>query len=610
VSAARIVVSAKILVHEAPDVKGNRQADRVNRTYPEIVDAINRELPKEIRVFNCMKICASFNAQKSCNWRHYSYYMPMSLAGDVDKLQEALGQFTDAHNYHNFTNLSVREIRRAKERKAKKAAAKKEKEWQDGPKKSPEPASADKSGHDEKSGELSGVENTVTPAVEESSRPKASDEPPAKKPRTADPSESTAQEKQEASAPVKEASTPTATTPDDDEDMSSSQPAVGGTYIPFSGEPSPANYTFNAVASAIHSFTATPLEMEDGEKWVRVDVRGQFFLYNQIRLMIGGAIAYARGVFPSISCIQFAVDTTYKFHSPLAPACGLILHTSGFTGMDTRAGYAIMEHSHHDSAIGDSKPPKAAVYEFLSAEQQEEADNFLRSEILPEVRRQWLESNVEKEFEDEWLNSAAPITADDVTLMEKAVKEAREAASGNNPCKHLEAREKKIQSVKDTIEKQEEALAKDEKRQRKGLGLKLPDATKRQKLLIALLPNRTASDILCTFPHEILPGPRLYNITLRLAWAIVFGDYGLSASSGLDDIMKAVAEQGIKKLEHEGKDINIMAGYNKKDKKQQHHQHSDAEKAATDTANAPGGEVENPMPEPGTNDDSQQAVSV
>ncbi|KAF4690499.1 hypothetical protein FOZ63_032894 [Perkinsus olseni] len=326
--------------------------------------------------------------------------------------------------------------------------------------------------------------------------------------------------------------------------------------------------------------------------------------------MIGGAIAYARGVFPSISCIQFAVDTNYKFHSPLAPACGLILHTSGFTGMDTRAGYAIMEHSHHDSAIGDSKPPKAAVYEFLSAEQQQEADKFLRSEILPEVRRQWLESNVEKEFEDEWLNSAAPITADDLASMEKAVKEAQEAASGNNPCKHLEAREKKIQSVKDTIEKQEEALAKDEKRQRKGLGLKLPDATKRQKLLIALLPNRTASDILCTFPHEILPGPRLYNITLRLAWAIVFGDYGLSASSGLDDIMKAVAEQGIKKLEHEGKDINIMAGYNKKDKKQQHHQHSDAEKAATDTANAPGGEVENPMPEPGTNDDSQQAVSV
>ncbi|KAF4695701.1 hypothetical protein FOZ60_003714 [Perkinsus olseni] len=601
VSAARIVVSAKILVHEAPDVKGNRQADRVNRTYPEIVDAINKELPKEIRVFNCMKICASFNAQKSCNWRHYSYYMPMSLAGDVDKLQEALGQFTNAHNYHNFTNLSVREIRRAKERKAKKAAAKKDKEWQHGPKKSPEPTNGDKSGNDEKSGEPTVVESTASSTVEESSRPKASDEPPAKKPRTAEPSESTAQEKQEASTPVEEASTPTATTPDDDEDMSSSQPAVGGTYIPFSGSLLPRlQVLLDQCNSAIHSFTATPLEMDGGEKWVRVDVRGQFFLYNQIRLMIGGAIAYARGVFPSISCIQFAVDTTYKFHSPLAPACGLILHTSGFTGMDTRAGYAIMEHGHHDSAIGDSKPPEAAVYEFLSAEQQEEADKFLRSEILPEVRRQWLESNVEKEFEDEWLNSAAPITPDDLALMEKAVKEAQEAASGNNPCKHLEAREKKIQSVKDTIEKQEEALAKDEKRQRKGLGLKLPDATKRQKLLIALLPNRTASDILCTFPHEILPGPRLYNITLRLAWAIVFGDYGLSASSGLDDIMKAVAEQGIKKLEHEGKDINVMAGYNKKDKKQQH---PDAEK--NDTAAAPAAEAADPSTKQRSNEDHQ-----
>lgn len=104
----------------------------------------------------------------------------------------------------------------------------------------------------------------------------------------------------------------------------------------------------------------------------------------------------------------------------------------------------------------------------------------------------------------------------------------------NNTSKHVEARERKIQSVKETIDKQEEDLAKDEKRQRRGLGLKLPEATKRQKLLIAVrrskrpkhlrhfscqvLPNRTASDILCTFPEEILPGPRLYNITLRLAW--------------------------------------------------------------------------------------------
>ncbi|EER02895.1 hypothetical protein Pmar_PMAR017582 [Perkinsus marinus ATCC 50983] len=217
-------------------------------------------------------------------------------------------------------------------------------------------------------------------------------------------------------------------------------------------------------------------------------------------------------------CICTCFVISYKFHSPLAPACGLILHTSGFTGMDTRAGYAIMEHGHHHSAIGESKPPKSAVYEFLSAEQQQEADDFLKSEILPEVRRLWLDSDVEKEFEDEWLNNAAPITTDDVALMEKALEEVHEAANSNNTSKHVEARERKIQSVKETIDKQEEDLAKDEKRQRRGLGLKLPEATKRQKLLIAVLPNRTASDILCTFPEEILPGPRLYNITLRLAW--------------------------------------------------------------------------------------------
>ncbi|KAF4664060.1 hypothetical protein FOL47_005320 [Perkinsus chesapeaki] len=602
VSAARIVVSAKILVHEGPNVKGNRQADHVNRTYPEIVDAINMYLPKEIRVFNCMKICASFNAQKSCNWRHYSYYMPASLAGDVDNLKEALAQFTNAHNYHNFTNLSVREIRRAKERKAKKAAAKKDKHWEDGPKKSPatstdegEVKSASET-TEEKPEKTKKATPEESSAAEQAKRDASSEEkveePAAKKARIE-------QQHQQQQKPVVVAKS------DDDTDEDMSSPEQGGTYMPFSGgEMDWLQILLDQCNSAIHSFTAAPLEMDNGEKWVRVDVRGQFFLYNQIRLMIGAAIAYARGVFPSIICIQFAIDTNYKFHSPLAPACGLILHTSGFTGMDTRAGYAIMEHGHHHSAIGESKPPKSAVYEFLSEEQQEEADKFLKAEILPEVRRLWLESNVEKEFEDEWLNNAVPITDEDVALMAGAVEEAREAARNNEPCKHLEARENKVKSVKETIEKQETDLANDEKRQRRGLGLKLPDAVKRQKLLIALLPNRTASDILCTFPDEILPGPRLYNITLRVAWAIVFGEYGLSASSGVDDIMKAVREQGIIKLEHEGKEINIMAGYNKKEKQHHHnnknspslHKQQEEEEEPGDSTPPPQKPIENTEP--------------
>lgn len=43
-----------------------------------------------------------------------------------------------------------------------------------------------------------------------------------------------------------------------------------------------------------------------------------------------------------------------------------------------------------------------------------------------------MDSDVEKEFEDEWLNNAAPITTDDVALMEKALEEVHEAASSSS----------------------------------------------------------------------------------------------------------------------------------------------------------------------------------
>lgn len=74
---------------------------------------------------------------------------------------------------------------------------------------------------------------------------------------------------------------------------------------------------------------------EEGEgRYVAVSFRGQSFLYNQIRLMIGGALAVVTGLLPE-EALDAALTTPYMIYSPLAPAEGLYLKRLTF-GRQTR----------------------------------------------------------------------------------------------------------------------------------------------------------------------------------------------------------------------------------------------------------------------------------
>lgn len=77
---------------------------------------------------------------------------------------------------------------------------------------------------------------------------------------------------------------------------------------------------FSVCSGGVHEFGEPP----HTKRWVRMDIHGQSFLLNQIRKMIGMAIAVYRGVAPR-NGIEIATDPQRNFGTPLAPELGLLL---------------------------------------------------------------------------------------------------------------------------------------------------------------------------------------------------------------------------------------------------------------------------------------------
>lgn len=79
-----------------------------------------------------------------------------------------------------------------------------------------------------------------------------------------------------------------------------------------------------------------------GEPWVRILVHGQSFLLNQIRKMVGLALAVFRGHAPA-DAIHMATDPQRNFGTPMAPELGLLLAESCFESYNRTVGPPPME---------------------------------------------------------------------------------------------------------------------------------------------------------------------------------------------------------------------------------------------------------------------------
>jgi tRNA pseudouridine38-40 synthase len=73
-------------------------------------------------------------------------------------------------------------------------------------------------------------------------------------------------------------------------------------------------------------------------RWVRMQVHGQSFLLNQIRKMVGLAVAVFRGTAPE-DAIELALDPCVDLSTPMAPELGLFLAECKFDVYNSRYGH-------------------------------------------------------------------------------------------------------------------------------------------------------------------------------------------------------------------------------------------------------------------------------
>ena len=385
----------------------------------EFRQAVNAALPGEIRCFSVIKVPKSFDAQKAASWREYSYVIPKGCGvvespgrgpprGEVDvtRLRAALQCFVGVHSYHNFCNLKAQNVapRNSKNGggtsdggKGKKGKKGKGKMTAGGGQK----GQADKKGG---GGARAVVGSTSEAGGPESGEAKKQEhdeddlvdinaEPDAKRRRkTDDAPGGDHQPVLAASSSIGGSSlaVATATTPPTDKNTPPAPPGADVEEDPTKLDVGdmvdwwrvlirgvspnlhlerPLTARFRQRDSTLFKHTLSTIYYFDvaaeTDEFLEVRVRGQFFLYNQIRLMVGAAIAHALGLFDKtgghedyagLEVIRAALRSPLECQFPLAPGEGLCLYSSGFSGMDTRSGRMALDADQFEKVHGERVP--------------------------------------------------------------------------------------------------------------------------------------------------------------------------------------------------------------------------------------------------------------
>jgi len=325
VHAVRLVISCKLLVVEDElDIDGHCSA---------LVAEVNQELPADIRCFSATKVANSFDAKKACSWREYEYLLPSDLAlrqGEdspgatelAKRLECIMRKFEGCHSFHNFTRLKAADLLwrdpegkagNGKEGRGKEAKGKGKGGKGKGKKRKADEAFDDPQDEDMEDGGPEGLSEDE-PDIE-----------PAAKPVT-----EVLADKDVAGAVAVELA-PEFVTPRWVE-VCAKDPE-SGTWRERS--PQVMKHTRSTIFMCV-------VEPTREGALLRVRLRGKFFLYNQIRMLVGTAAAIASGNLPE-EFLDLALKLQIEFHMPLAPPTGLLLRTAGFCEMDRRAGYMSMD---------------------------------------------------------------------------------------------------------------------------------------------------------------------------------------------------------------------------------------------------------------------------
>lgn len=469
VSALRLVISARLLV----------SLESLDQDFsPELVDEINEGLPADIRCFSAKKVPNSFDAKHACSWREYEYILPTQLAqpleGDstlsaevlAERLQGIMQRFEGCHSFHNFTRLKASDCLPRAERE--KGGDGKSKGRGKGKKGKGEGKGKHKRGKKRKAEALEEALDAALPTSEvgDGDGPGDSDQP-----LEALEGEATVENespKEDADAPMPEA-------------VAQSGTKVSGAWVEVCSKDETSGWrhrpahVLKHTQSTMHMMTVEPAL---GGKLLRIVLRGQFFLYNQIRLMVGTAVAIVAGVLPE-ELLEAALVLTTEMHMPLAPATGLLLRTAGFSRLDERAGCCAMDPQQAREVMLPSNG-----FVLMDEKAATASTDFVRA-VEMDMDLQWTQS---KEAES-WRSKLRFLRPPSGDVME-------------------ELRAMKEKALKENADLRVSQDARDSKRREAQL------ASLGEKSHVGLLPRRFAAA--CMVRFRLVPGWRLNNIQSAL----------------------------------------------------------------------------------------------
>lgn len=286
-----------------------------------------------------------------------------------------------------------------------------------------------------------------------------------------------------------------------------------------------------------------------GKDFVAVTFHGSSFLYNQIRLLIGGAIAVASGLFPE-AALPMALDSPYLIYSPLAPAEGLFLRHITFGRKSKNP--VVMDEADLPTAAEMAAANCPQVYALLSKEAGQRADVFERERILTEINGAWT-----PELLEEWRRYARAFLIDEEVegALSKKFRQWRESMAKLEEAKaarELFRRQSMATWMKREGAEGEGSLGEEGEDKVGALEKEILRSYRRW------MPQRFATDLIIRF--RLKPGKQVGNVQRGLAVGMVEGRVPNDATSEeLFALMEA--EGGVGAWEKAGRRVRDAAGW-------------------------------------------------
>jgi len=304
------------------------------------------------------------------------------------------------------------------------------------------------------------------------------------------------------------------------------------------------------VRTNIYRCEGRPLEV-DGKRFVAVTFHGSSFLYNQIRLLVGGAIGVATGLFPE-AALEMALESPYLLYSPLAPAEGLFLRHITF-GRKSKNPVVMMEADlpTKEEMVAANCPN---VYALLSNDAAVRAEEFERKRILTQIDRAWTGGLME-----DWRRYARCF------MVEKEVEKALEEKYGQWRASMEKLEEAKAarelfrrQSMMTWMER-EGREGREEGREEEVVGEGEVGAVEKEifRSYRKWMPQRFATDLIIKF--RLKPGKQVGNVQRGLAVGMAEGRVPTAATT--EELFALMEEQGgVGAWEEAGKKVRGPGG--------------------------------------------------